>query len=191
MTTAMKTAMTTIAIAGGSSVEGPEAYVREARSFGRAVARQGWILRTGGGSGRSVMGAATDGALKEGGRVDGVILKQFWKDRHRGIRRMTSCSTFPSRKKELFRSVAAVVAFPGGYGTLDELFELLTLKQTGSIVYPVVLVDVGGSYGGLLAWERRADRERLLYGGRLLQICKTGASAVRVLKLALAPSRIM
>ena len=130
------------------------------------------------------MGAAIDGALEEGGRVEGVILRKFWKVRHRGIPRMKATSTFARRKAELFRGVHAAVVFPGGYGTLDELGDLLTLKQTGFIKFPVVVVDVRASFKGLLAWDRRAGREGLLYGGRLMRVCRTAAMAVRALRLS-------
>ena len=75
--------MKTIVLAGGSADRGETIYSRAAFEFGCRVAREGWTLRTGGGAGLSVMGAATDGALSEGGRVEGVILKRFWPLRHR------------------------------------------------------------------------------------------------------------
>src|SRR5437868_4721604 len=161
---------TTIMLAGGSADQGDSVYARAAREFGRRVAAEGWILRTGGGAGRSIMGAASDGALEAGGRVEGVILRKFWPVRHRGLHSMRAYATFALRKAALIRGAAAAVVFPGGYGTLDELGDLLTLRQTRLIRMPVVLVDIARYYAGILAWDRHAERAGFLYGGRLFQV---------------------
>jgi len=172
----------TIMLAGGSADQGDSVYARAAREFGRRVAAEGWILRTGGGSGRSIMGAASDGALEAGGRVEGVILRKFWPARHRGLHSMRAYATFALRKAALIRGAAAAVVFPGGYGTLDELGDLLTLRQTRLIRTPVVLVDIARYYAGLLAWDRHAERAGFLYGGRLFQVASNPAQAVRLLR---------
>jgi len=169
-------------LAGGSADHGNTVYARAAREFGRRVAAEGWILRTGGGSGLSIMGAASDGALEAGGRVEGIILRKFWRVRHRGLHSMKAYATFALRKDALIRGSDAAVVFPGGYGTLDELGDLLTLRQTRLIHIPVVLVDIARYYAGLLAWDRHADREGFLYGGRLFHVASTPARAVSVLR---------
>jgi uncharacterized protein (TIGR00730 family) len=172
----------TIMLAGGSADVGGTVYERAARDFGRAVADAGWILRTGGGEGRSIMGAASDGALGAGGRVEGVILKKFWQARHRGLHAMRAYTTFALRKAALIRGAAAAAVLPGGYGTLDELGDLLTLRQTGFIEMPIVLVNVAGYFGGLLAWDRRAGRDGFLYEGRLFHVARSGKDAVAQLR---------
>jgi uncharacterized protein (TIGR00730 family) len=171
----------TIMLAGGSADHGDSVYARAARDFGRRVAEEGWILRTGGGAGRSIMGAASDGALAVGGRVEGVILRKFWAVRHRGLHSMRAYATFALRKAALIRGASAAVVFPGGYGTLDELGDLLTLRQTRLIGIPVVLVNVARYYAGFLDWDRHADRTGYLYGGRLFHVASTPAQAVRIL----------
>ncbi|HEX7899151.1 MAG TPA: LOG family protein, partial [Planctomycetota bacterium] len=70
---------------------------------------------------------------------------------------------------------------PGGYGTLDELGDLLALKQTGLLGIPLVLLNVAGYFAGLLAWDRHAEREGFLYGGRLFEVARTPAEAIRLL----------
>src|SRR5262252_3884715 len=172
----------TIMLAGGSTDQGDTVYTRSAREFGRRVAQEGWVLRTGGGSGHSIMGAASDGALEAGGRVEGVILRKFWSVRHRKLHSMRAYATFALRKAALIRGAAAAVIFPGGYGTLDELGDLLTLRQTRLIHIPVVLVDIARYYAGFLAWDRHADRRGFLYGGRLFHVASTPAHAVRILR---------
>ncbi len=177
--------MVTVFLAGGSADRGETAYSRAAREFGRRVAGEGWVLRTGGGSGRSVMGAATDGSLGAGGRVEGVILRKFWGIRHRGMGSMKALRTFSGRKAALFRGADAAVVFPGGYGTLDELGDLLTLKQTGFLDLPVLVVNVRGYFAKFLAWERQMGREGFLYGPRLFTVSPTPAAAIRRLKALL------
>jgi uncharacterized protein (TIGR00730 family) len=114
--------------------------------------------------------------------VEGVILRKFWKVRHRGLHSMTAYETFALRKAALFRKAAAAVVFPGGYGTLDELGDLLTLLQTRLIRLPILVVDTAGYFGGLLAWVRRADQDGFLYGGRLFRVVRTPRQAVRLLR---------
>lgn len=171
-------------LAGGSADLGDVVYTRAAREFGRLVAAEGWVLRTGGGSGNCIMGAASDGALEAGGRVEGIILRKFWKVRHRGLHSMKAYATFALRKAALFRGATAAVVFPGGYGTLDELGDLLTLLQTRLIRMPIVVVNISGFYRGLLEWDRKAEREGFLYGGRLFHVARTPAHAIRLLRTA-------
>jgi len=172
-------------LAGGSADHGDTVYARAARDFGRRVAAEGWVLRTGGGAGQSIMGAASDGALEAGGRVDGIILRKFWAVRHRGLHSMKAYSTFALRKAALIRGAAAAVVFPGGYGTLDELGDLLPLRQTRLIHMPVVLVNVSRYYAGFLDWDRHADRAGFLYGGRLFHVASSAAQAIRILRSVL------
>lgn len=169
-------------LAGGSADRGETVYTRAARDFGRRVALEGWTLRTGGGSGSCVMGAAADGALGAGGRVEGVILRRFWEARHRGLHELRARSTFALRKAGLFEGADAAVILPGGYGTLDELGDLLALKQTGILDIPLLLLNVRGFYAGLLAWDRRAGRDGFLYGGRLFRVASTPAGAIEGLR---------
>jgi uncharacterized protein (TIGR00730 family) len=175
----------TIMLAGGSADHGETVYARAAREFGRRVAALGWVLRTGGGSGNSIMGAASDGALAAGGRVEGIILRQFWPARHRGLHSMKSYATFALRKAALIRGASAAAVLPGGYGTLDELGDLLTLRQTKLIRMPVVLLDVAHYYAGILSWDRRAARDGFLYGGRLFHVASNPRQAVHLLRTLL------
>lgn len=169
-------------LAGGSATIGDVVYTRAAREFGRLLAGEGWALRTGGGSGDCIMGAAADGALEAGGRVEGVILRKFWAVRHRGLHVMRAYRTFALRKAALFRGASAAVIFPGGYGTLDELGDLLTLLQTRIIRLPILVVDTAGFWKGLLDWDRRAQRDGFLYGGRLFHVARTPRQAIRTLR---------
>ena len=173
--------MVTIVLIGGSSTRVRQVYRDAAFDFGRLVARKGWILRTGGGGGASMMGRATDGALEAGGRVEGVILRKFLHIRHQGLRSLKVVATFEHRKKALFRGAHAVVVLPGGYGTLDELGEILTLRQVNFTRMAILILNVDGFYDDLLAWTRRAGRQGFLYGGLLYRVATTPTSAIRSL----------
>ena len=98
---------------------------------------------------------------------------------------MKAYSTFALRKAALIRGASAAAVLPGGYGTLDELGDLLTLRQTGLIRMPVILLDIAGYYAGLKTWDRRAERDGFLYGGRLFEVASTPRQAVRLLAACL------
>ena len=170
-----------VVLIGGSADKRETVYSRGAREFGRRVAEAGWTLRTGGGAGKSVMGAAADGALLAGGRVEGVILRKFWRLRHRGLHHLRACETFALRKAALFEGAHAAAVFPGGFGTLDEFGDLLALKQNGFVDFPIALLNLERYYDPLLRWVARASREGFLYGGRLFDICATPSAAVRLI----------
>ena len=177
--------MATIVLIGGSSTRVRNVYREAAFDLGRRVARKGWILRTGAGGGASMMGRATDGALEAGGRVEGVILRKFLPIRHRGLHSLKVAATFERRKAALFRGGHAVVVLPGGYGTLDELGELLTLKQVDFTRMAILILNTDGFYDDLLSWARRAGRQGFLYGGLLYKVATTPTAAIRSLARSL------
>jgi len=132
---------------------GSPAY-RQAESFGRAMARSGWFVVTGAGEG--IMEAAHVGAGRE--RSIGVnILLPFEQSENpvmEGNAHLIHTKYFFTRKLLFLKESSGVVLFPGGFGTMDEAFEVLTLLQTGKThPFPVVLVDEpGGTYW--TAWRR-------------------------------------
>jgi uncharacterized protein (TIGR00730 family) len=150
-----------VTLFGGSSRKILPSFGRAAEELGRAIAREGWTLRTGGGKGTSVMGRAADGALEAGGRVEGVILARFHRARHDGLTSMRTVETYPRRKAGLLRNASAVIAFPGGIGTMDEWFETLAMKQSGFLPLPIVLLNLEGFYDPLLAWLRESERKKI------------------------------
>jgi uncharacterized protein (TIGR00730 family) len=99
------------------------------------------------------MGALADGALDAGGRVTGVI-PQHLQDQevgHNGVNEMIVVDSMHARKRRMFEISDAFCALPGGLGTLDETFEIVTWKQLGLHDRPVVLVNVDGFWDPLLA----------------------------------------
>ena len=133
-----------------------------AREIGRAIGEAGYAVITGGGPG--LMEAANRGAQEAGGTSVGLnILLPLEQAMNPYVDIGVTFDYFFTRKLMFVRCSDSIVCLPGGYGTLDELFEVLTLIQTGEAVdHPVVLV--GGDYwSGLFAWVR----DELLDGGRI------------------------
>lgn len=112
------------------------------------------------------MGAVADGVLAGGGRVTGVI-PQFLEDKelgHKGVQTMHVVETMHERKLKMMELADAFVTLPGGFGTLEELFEVLAWSQLQLHAKPVGVLNWGGYYDGLLACLERMVEERLLRG---------------------------
>jgi uncharacterized protein (TIGR00730 family) len=123
----------------------------DAYALGRILAQQGATVVYGGGS-RGSMGAVANGALEAGGEVIG-ILPRFMADLewgHRGLTRLELVEDMRERKHRLLAGSDAVVALPGGCGTLEELFEAITLKRLGLYFKPIVLLNTLGYWQPLL-----------------------------------------
>lgn len=125
-------------------------FHRSAEALGRDLARRGVTVAYGGGSVGS-MGALADGALAEGGRVVGVIprfmVELEWA--HQAVE-LEIVEDMHTRKRRMVEDADAVVALPGGSGTFEELFEVLTAKRLGLFFRPVVIVNERGYYDPLV-----------------------------------------
>jgi len=147
----------------GSSVGARPIYADAARAFGRQLARDGLTLVYGGGS-VGLMNVAANAALEAGGRVVGVITEAL-KARevgHLGLTELHVVATMHQRKALMAQRSDAFVVLPGGYGTLDELCEMLTWDQLGIHAKPIVVVNLEGFFDGLLAQLARAIEDGLL-----------------------------
>ncbi|MBX3702636.1 MAG: TIGR00730 family Rossman fold protein [Steroidobacteraceae bacterium] len=123
-----------------------------ARRLGALLAGAGWTVVYGGGRSGS-MGALAEGALGAGGRVVGVIPK-FMIELEWGnddLSELHVVEDMRTRKHEMLTRAGAVVALAGGTGTLEELFEAITLKRLGLFLGPIVIVNTAGYYDPLLA----------------------------------------
>jgi hypothetical protein len=148
----------------GSSDEVPVVYLETAREMGRAVARRGWMLVYGGG-GTGMMGRLADGALEAGGAVIGILTEQFDTPalRHPRLTERRVVPTMHQRKALMAELSEAFLALPGGFGTLEELFEVLCWAQLGLHQRPIGLLNIGGYYDPLLAAIQRARDEGFIY----------------------------
>jgi uncharacterized protein (TIGR00730 family) len=129
----------------GSSTGCPEHFAAAAADFGRGLARAGVGIVYGGAS-VGLMGVLADAALAAGGEVIGVIPGGLFAAEvpHPGLTRLDVVSSMHERKAVMASLADGFAALPGGLGTLDELFEILTWRQIGLHAKPIALVDVGG-----------------------------------------------
>ncbi|MDX3907120.1 MAG: TIGR00730 family Rossman fold protein [Pigmentiphaga sp.] len=152
--------MDAVCVYCGASPGNDPFYAEVARAFGHAVARRGMRLVYGGGS-VGLMGHVANAALEAGGQVTGIIPERLWEKEvgHKGLTDMFVVPTMHARKARMVELSDAFVALPGGFGTLDELFEVLTWQQIGYHTKPVGLLNANGYYDALLAFARHAHEQ--------------------------------
>ena len=166
--------MQRICVYCGSSDRIPQPYLDEAYQMGEEIARRGMTLVYGAGS-TGIMGAVANGVIDAGGAVWGVIPKMFDTPQlaHRGLTRFEVTETMHTRKARMAELADAFIALPGGYGTFEELFEIITWAQIGLHRKPIGLLNTTGYYNPLLAMIDHADAEGFIYNEhRQLLTCK-------------------
>jgi uncharacterized protein (TIGR00730 family) len=141
-----------VAVFLGSAVGRQPEYAAAAADFGASLARAGVGIVYGGAS-VGLMGAMANAALAAGGEVTGVIPGSLFAAEvpHPGLTRMEVVGSMHERKALMAGLADGFAALPGGLGTLDELFEILTWQQIGLHAKPVALVDVNGFWDPLSA----------------------------------------
>ena len=156
--------MKAICVYCGSNAGSRPAYAERAAALGERIAREGLALVYGGGN-VGLMGLAADAALAAGGEVIGVIPEQLvtWEVAHKGVSRLEVVANMHERKMRMFDLADAFVALPGGFGTLDEMFEMLTWRQLGIGDKPCAFLDVDDFYAPLLQMIDRMVAERFLH----------------------------
>ncbi len=156
--------MKAICVYCGSNTGNRPAYAERATALGERIAREGLALIYGGGN-VGLMGLAADAALAAGGEVIGVIPEQLvtWEVAHKGVSRLEVVANMHERKMRMFDLADAFVALPGGFGTLDEMFEMLTWRQLSIGDKPCAFLDVDGFYAPLLQMIDRMVAERFLH----------------------------
>ncbi len=148
----------------GSSAGSRPIYADTARQLGRVLAERGLGLVYGGGH-VGLMGILADAALAAGGEVVGVIPRDL-RDRelaHTGLTELRVVDTMHQRKALMADLADGFLALPGGFGTGDELFEILTWSQLGLHHKPIGVLNVGGYFAGMLAWMDHMVEEGFLH----------------------------
>jgi hypothetical protein len=138
-------------------------YHRAARRLGEVLAESGYTVVYGGGAAGS-MGAVADGALARGGKVIGVLphFMQELEWGHGGLSELHLVEDMRIRKERMLAGSQAVVALPGGCGTLEELLEAITLKRLGFYAQPIVLVNTRRFFDPLQELLDSAIAERFM-----------------------------
>jgi len=142
-----------ISIFGSARIKKDSPYYETSEKIAQGLAKAGFTIIAGGGPG--IMEAANKGAFEAGGASIGLHIKLAKEAKHNNYQTITlPFQHFVSRKATFFMNSLAYVVLPGGFGTLDELFETVTLIQTGkSPPGPVILVG-SAFWGGLMDWIR-------------------------------------
>lgn len=149
-------------------------YLEAARAAGRALAEREITVVFGGGR-TGMMGAVADAAMAAGGNVIGIIPESFNTAvlAHPAVTEMRVVSSMHERKAMMADVSDAFVALPGGFGTLEELFEILTWAQIGLHSRPVGVLNVLGYFDPLLEQVERARMEGFIYNEhRALLLCE-------------------
>ena len=156
--------MKTLCVYCGSNPGAHPDYARKAEALGQRLAGENITLVYGGGN-VGLMGVVADAVLASGGEVIGVIPQQLvdWEVAHRGVTRLEVVASMHERKQRMFELSDGFVALPGGFGTLDEMFEMLTWRQLGLGNKPCAFLDVGGFWQPLVAMLDTMVRERFLH----------------------------
>lgn len=152
--------MKSLCVYCGSSGSVAQAYLDVARRLGAEIAARELTLVYGGAHVGS-MGAVADAALRAGGRVAGVIPQSLVDKEvaHAGLSELHVVESMHDRKALMAQLSDAFIALPGGFGTLDELFEIITWALLGFHCKPIILLNQDGYYDHLLAFLGRAGQE--------------------------------
>ncbi|NUO79966.1 TIGR00730 family Rossman fold protein [candidate division KSB1 bacterium] len=146
-----------------SSSQCDASYFDETKRLGELLARNGYTIVYGGG-GAGLMGALADAALAASGEVIGV-LPHFMKEvewGHNGLTTMRLVDDMHERKRIMIESSQAIIALPGGCGTLEELLEAITWKRLGLHTNPIIIVNTRGFYDPLITQLERCIDERFM-----------------------------
>lgn len=175
--------MKTVCVYCASSTKIDPAYTEAARCLGTLLGSRGIRVVNGAGN-MGLMGTVSDAALAADGRVTGVIprfmVEQRW--HHTGLSELIVTEDMHERKRTMLRLADAVIALPGGCGTLEELLEAITWKQLGLYLNPIVILNLKGYYDPLLAMFDRAIGEHFMgvrHAG-LWQVARSPQEAVEL-----------
>ena len=173
-----------VCVYSASSTKISPKYFEVATELGGILAEKHINLINGAGS-IGLMAATSNAALAHGGTVTGVIprfmVEQGW--HHTGLTRLIETDTMHERKQLMAEMSDGVIALPGGCGTLEELMEIITWKQLGLYLKPIIILNIDGFYNPLLEMLHRAIDEHFMrpeHGG-IWQVATSAREAVELL----------
>ena len=176
--------MNSVCVYCASSTQIDEKYFRAAEELGTLIAQKGLRLITGAGR-MGLMNTVQEAALAAGGKATGVIptfmIKEGW--HHTGLTELIETASMHERKQTMANLADGAIALPGGCGTFEELLEIITWKQLGLSLGPVIILNIDGYYDHLLALLDRALEDRFMrdiHAG-IWQVATTPAEAVELL----------
>lgn len=157
-------AIRSLAVFCGSKNGNNDLFTQHANDLGRLMAENRIRLIYGGGS-AGLMGSIADSVMSGGGQVTGIIPRILveWERQHLGITELIVCDDMHARKRTIYSLCDAALILPGGFGTLDELFEIITWNQLTIHDKEIFILNSGGFYDHLLAHISHMKNEGFLY----------------------------
>lgn len=176
--------VSSISVYCASSSKIDPAYMEEAYKVGQLLARVGITLINGAGN-MGLMKASSDGCLEAGGRAVGIIpgfmIAEGWC--HQGMSEIIETPDMHIRQQKMAEAGDAAIVLPGGCGSMAELFELITWKQLGLYLKPIVILNTKGYYDALLQQLEQAAEEQFMRKEHL-QIWRVAQTAEEAVQLA-------
>jgi len=156
--------ITSLAVFCGSKSGNNPLFEEHAKTLGHILAENNITLIYGGGN-KGIMGAVANAVLEKNGKVIGIIpqLLTDLEHSHKGITELLVVGDMHVRKKMLYEKCDAAIILPGGFGTLDELFEMLTWNQLNIHNKKIFVLNSAGFYDNLLAHAKTMQQENFLY----------------------------
>ena len=153
-----------LAVFCGSHNGSDPLYTAHAKQLGKLMAENNIALIYGGGS-VGIMGTIADTVMSHGGKVIGIIPQVLveWERQHKNITELIVTEDMHIRKKTIYSMCDAGVILPGGFGTLDELFEMLTWNQLSIHDKEIFIINTGGFYNHLITHINKMQEEKFLY----------------------------
>ena len=176
--------ISSISVYCASSSKIDPVYMEEAYKVGQMLARAGITLINGAGN-MGLMKASSDGCLEAGGRAVGIIpgfmIAEGWC--HQGMSEIIETPDMHIRQQKMAEAGDAAIVLPGGCGSMAELFELITWKQLGLYLKPIVILNTKGYYDALLRQLEQAAEEQFMRKEHL-QIWRVAQTAEEAVQLA-------
>ena len=153
-----------IAVFCGSKTGNNPVFTEHTKELGHLIAEKNISLIYGGGN-KGLMAAVANAVLEKNGKVTGIIPKMLsdWEHQHNGLTELLVVDTMHTRKQMLYEKADAAIVLPGGYGTLDEVFEMLTWNQLNIHDKKIFFLNSGGFYDHLIAHIQLMQQESFLY----------------------------
>ncbi|MEO6405351.1 MAG: TIGR00730 family Rossman fold protein [Ferruginibacter sp.] len=154
-----------LAVFCGSKTGNNPVFAHHAKTLGHLLAENKINIIYGGGN-KGLMGAIANAALEKNGNVIGIIPKLLTEAEHQhdGLNELHIVDTMHMRKQMIYEKADAAIILPGGFGTLDEVFEILTWNQLSIHIKKIFFLNSGGFYHHLLAHIHMMQDENFLYG---------------------------
>jgi uncharacterized protein (TIGR00730 family) len=160
-----------LAVFCGSKNGNNPVYTEHAKELGKLLAKNNITLIYGGGS-TGIMGAVADAMLENGGKVIGIITKKLvdWEHQHEGITDLSIVDDMHIRKQKMYDLCDAAVILPGGVGTLDEFFEMVTWNQLSIHDKKIYIINSDNFFDFLLKHIQQMEKQGFLYESVLERI---------------------